>query len=184
VTVTPFAGPTALPDVSISFSIQYTSAAAPVPAPVPAPLSNPVPVSAPVPAPVPVSAPVPAPVPMPTTPSPVIPAGGQFQDLLINCGGPEKMENAGVRIWEADQYFDGGRTFSAGGMMEIENTLDDVIYQTERTGEFSYAVPVPPGMKHLWFTALACDKQFHSGPLTFCHSLSAIHKVIMKSSYI
>ena len=61
-----------------------------------------------------------------------IPSGGAY------------LENAGVRTWAADQYFTGGGTFSDTSKA-IANTLDDTIYQSERTGECSYEIPGPTG---------------------------------------
>jgi Malectin domain len=53
-------------------------------------------------------------------------------------------EQAGLRQWSADNYFTGGSTYSLTSV-PVENTVDDVIYQTERLGTFTYSIPVPIG---------------------------------------
>ena len=45
--------------------------------------------------------------------------------------------------YDADRNFDGGRSFY--GNMEISNTEDDMLYLTERNGDFSYSLPVTVG---------------------------------------
>jgi Malectin domain/IPT/TIG domain len=65
-------------------------------------------------------------------------------NLLINCGGVGFVESSGVRQWVADQYFIGGSTY-VDGSSDINGTLDDALYQSERNGEFKYEIPVPTG---------------------------------------
>jgi Malectin domain len=137
----------------------------------PTPVSSPVaPPVAPVAPPVlaPVALPVTPPVTVPTN-APPTPTAPAFQDILINCGGtllrsnlllvkspthpahqPPRssggayLENSGLRTWAADKFYTLGNTFSDTSKA-IANTLDDTIYQSERTGEFSYEIPVPTG---------------------------------------
>ena len=59
--------------------------------------------------------------------------------IRINSGGP--TQNFGGEAWVADQNFTGGNVYSTGAA--ISNTTQDQIYQTERWGNFSYAIPVP-----------------------------------------
>ncbi|MEM7167740.1 MAG: malectin domain-containing carbohydrate-binding protein [Planctomycetota bacterium] len=59
--------------------------------------------------------------------------------IRLNAGGPEL--NTGGQTWDADMYFSGGSTFS--NPTPISGTTDDVLYQTERFGDFSYEIPVP-----------------------------------------
>jgi hypothetical protein len=61
----------------------------------------------------------------------------------INAGGPE-VTTGGV-TWGADQYMTGSSTgFTIS--MPIDGTTDDVLYQSERYGEFfGYSIPVDPG---------------------------------------
>jgi N-acetylneuraminic acid mutarotase len=56
--------------------------------------------------------------------------------LRINAGG-----NA-YGSWSADTYFTGGNLFSE--IVPIDNTTDDILYQTERwANTFTYQIPVP-----------------------------------------
>ena len=54
------------------------------------------------------------------------------------------MEQSGLRRWSADNFFTGGSTYSIT-KIPVMNTVDDPIYQSERVGTFSYAIPVPIG---------------------------------------
>ena len=58
--------------------------------------------------------------------------------IRINSGGT--AQNFGGEAWVADQYFTGGTAYSVA--TPISNTTQDQIYQTERFGNFSYAIPV------------------------------------------
>uniref|UniRef100_UPI0023ECC87D malectin domain-containing carbohydrate-binding protein n=1 Tax=Chryseolinea sp. H1M3-3 TaxID=3034144 RepID=UPI0023ECC87D len=58
--------------------------------------------------------------------------------IRINSGGT--AQNFGGEAWVADQYFSGGTPYST--TTAIGNTTQDPIYQTERFGNFSYAIPV------------------------------------------
>ncbi len=61
----------------------------------------------------------------------------------INAGGPAYTAVAGT-VYNADEHFSGGTTAGAGGV-SVGNTLDDVLYQTERYGNFTYDIPVDNG---------------------------------------
>lgn len=61
--------------------------------------------------------------------------------LLINSGGPSVT--FGSQVWNADKNFSGGTTY--GTSTAIAGTTNDAIYQTERYGNMSYAIPVPAG---------------------------------------
>ena len=54
------------------------------------------------------------------------------------------MEQSGLRNWSEDILFSGGGTYSISNV-PVANTVDDLIYQSERVGTFSYAIPVPVG---------------------------------------
>ena len=58
--------------------------------------------------------------------------------IRINSGGT--AQNFGGEAWVADQYFTGGTVYSTTN--PISNTTQDQIYQSERFGTFSYAIPV------------------------------------------
>jgi uncharacterized protein YaiE (UPF0345 family) len=59
----------------------------------------------------------------------------------INAGGP--AFTAGGVTWSADQYFSGGETYATTN--PIAGTTNDSLYQSERWGTPSYAIPVPTG---------------------------------------
>ncbi len=64
-------------------------------------------------------------------------------DIAINAGGSKFIDSAGVS-YQADAYFAGGDTDSSS--RGIYYTDDDTLYQTFRTGDFSYAIPVENGV--------------------------------------
>jgi uncharacterized protein YaiE (UPF0345 family) len=68
------------------------------------------------------------------------PTGGTTL-FRINSGGP--AYSFGGVAWSADQYFSGGSSYSA--TTAIAGTTNDQLYQSERWGVFSYAIPVPNG---------------------------------------
>jgi Malectin domain len=103
------------------------------------------PVSVPIAMPVPTNAPV---VVLPPTKSPVLaPSAPTAMNgrLLINCGSPSSYTDSQNRLWRADVYFDAvSGVFSAGNA--IANTVEDTLYQTERTGvTIAYTIPRSPG---------------------------------------
>lgn len=61
--------------------------------------------------------------------------------LRINAGGPTYTYE-GI-TWNADQYFTGGSTYSDN--TPIAGTTNDQLYQSERYGNITYAIPVPVG---------------------------------------
>jgi hypothetical protein len=69
--------------------------------------------------------------------------------VAVNAGGGEYVAADGT-TYTADQYFSGGTAFTSGASgtptdPAIANTDDDTLYQSERFGTFSYAVPVENG---------------------------------------
>lgn len=66
---------------------------------------------------------------------------GEPGSLLINSGGPDLT--FGTEEWTADQHFMGGGIYEK--IVDIANTTNDALYQTERygtTGELVYEIPV------------------------------------------
>ena len=61
--------------------------------------------------------------------------------FAVNAGGPEYISSSGT-LYEADTQFSGGRTFSTTA---IAGTADQVLYQSERFGDHSYAIPLVNG---------------------------------------
>ena len=68
--------------------------------------------------------------------------------LAVNAGGSAYTDANNI-TYQSDQYFSGGNTFSTNS--PIANTSDDLLYQTERYGNFSYAVPLPNGIYYVTF---------------------------------
>ena len=62
--------------------------------------------------------------------------------LAVNAGGAEYTDGPGAR-YLADQYFSGGATNLTDAA--IQGTADRLLFQTERYGKFSYALPVSNG---------------------------------------
>lgn len=62
---------------------------------------------------------------------------------LINCGGPEYIDSLG-RVWSADAFSVGGSTYTDGSN-DVVSTTDDLLYHSERNGEFAYEIPVDSG---------------------------------------
>lgn len=64
--------------------------------------------------------------------------------LHINSGGPAYTDNTyRHQAWIADQYYGAGNTYSTTN--NITGTVDPTLYQTQRTGDFTYSLPVPNG---------------------------------------
>jgi Malectin domain len=61
--------------------------------------------------------------------------------ILINAGGPTVIDSEN-RTWIADSYFVGGNTYS-NSQIDLINTGNDIIYQSERYGNFIYEIPIP-----------------------------------------
>jgi hypothetical protein len=76
--------------------------------------------------------------------------------VAVNSGG--SSVSAGGVAYLADQYFSGGLTYQVTSA--IGNTVNDALYQSERYGTFSYALPVVNGsysvtlqFAEIWFDA-------------------------------
>ena len=68
--------------------------------------------------------------------------------FAINAGGSEFLASNGI-TYHADVNFSGGSVYKT--VNSISNTIDDVLYQSERYGNFSYAVPVSNGTYEVTF---------------------------------
>lgn len=102
--------------------------------------------SAPAPAPAPEPSPAPAPTP---TVTPII---------AINAGGSAFKASNGI-TYAADKYSTGGLTMKT--TKGISNTADDVLYQSDRYGDFSYVIPVSNGTYEV---TLKFSEFLHSSP--------------------
>ncbi|MEO9891023.1 malectin domain-containing carbohydrate-binding protein [Aurantibacter sp.] len=62
-----------------------------------------------------------------------------FTPIRINVGGGEVTANS--TTYAADSYTTGGSLYNRS--IAIGNTSDDLLYQTERYGNFTYEIPIP-----------------------------------------
>ena len=64
-------------------------------------------------------------------------------ELAINCGGQSYTSSNGIKYIK-DTYFIGGQSSDAGLNLEIKNTKDQIVYQTERWSEedLIYNIPI------------------------------------------
>jgi len=63
-------------------------------------------------------------------------------EVRINAGGGKFIDDKG-QVWSADQFFSGGYSYAIS--RSISGTTSQALFQTERTGAFSYKIPVAPG---------------------------------------
>lgn len=63
--------------------------------------------------------------------------------FAVNCGGPQYVDKSGV-VYQADTLDSGGGTYKTTA--PIDGTEDDLLYQSERYGNFSYNIPLPSGI--------------------------------------
>jgi len=75
--------------------------------------------------------------------------------IRVNCGGPAYQDTQGNR-WAADQQYTegswgyvGGKVYTTGN--EIAKTDDDLLYQSERWGNFFYLFDIPNGTYQVTF---------------------------------
>jgi len=73
---------------------------------------------------------------------PDLPSSSSCALVRINAGGPAFTGSDG-RQWLADQEFVGGSTTT--NAVSIDNTVDDTLYQSERSGAFIYEIALPNG---------------------------------------
>ncbi|HLY63395.1 MAG TPA: malectin domain-containing carbohydrate-binding protein [Terriglobia bacterium] len=86
------------------------------------------------------------------TPTPVVSAApGQEVRILAGYSKSHYIDRFG-RVWDGDQYFKGGTTTSIARQF-IARTLDPGLFQSYRSGDFSYDIPRKPGVYelHLYF---------------------------------
>ena len=84
----------------------------------------------------------------PSLPSLVTPiqAARAAQDgaVRINAGGDAYTDGDG-HVWAADTWYTGGERATRYARMRVRGTQDPALYQSQRWGAFSYAIPVPAG---------------------------------------
>ncbi len=67
---------------------------------------------------------------------------GNQRVFAVNCGGPQYTDRSG-NVYQADTNFSGGSASTVTN--PIDGTEEDLLYQSERWGTFSYNIPVPNG---------------------------------------
>ncbi len=82
-------------------------------------------------------------------PSRVPPGSGELREIRIHAGSSVSrfLDTSGAS-WLNDSYFSGGTVFSRPDR-QIDRTFDQSLYQTGREGDFSYAIPLNPGVYEL-----------------------------------
>ncbi len=72
--------------------------------------------------------------------------------ILAGYSGPPRTDSAG-RVWNSDQYFSGGGNWQRSPGF-IGRTSDPFLFEHSRTGDFSYSIPLKPGVYelHLFFS--------------------------------
>ena len=77
--------------------------------------------------------------------APVTVAESYYNSVVfaVNAGGGAYTSIREGIVYEADNYFDGGNSYKTTNA--ILNTVDAPLYQSERYGNFTYAVPVADG---------------------------------------
>lgn len=83
--------------------------------------------------------------------------------ILTGYSGPPRTDSAG-NVWKQDQYFSGGASWQRSPGI-IDRTSDPFIFEHSRTGDFSYNIPLRPGVYelHLFFsTPLRASEGSHA----------------------
>jgi Malectin domain/HYDIN/CFA65/VesB-like, Ig-like domain len=71
-------------------------------------------------------------------------SAGTFTPIRMHAGGRRYTDSLG-QVWSADADFTGGQVYRTTSPVNINNTADPALYQTERYGLFSYKFAVPNG---------------------------------------
>jgi hypothetical protein len=91
---------------------------------------------------------------MSALPAPSVPplAGVATPGVRILCGRHEPHSDRWGRLWSADKYFEGGNYWEQPRVY-LARTFDPTMFQGSRTGNFSYQIPLEPGVYelHLYF---------------------------------
>ena len=69
-------------------------------------------------------------------------------EVHILAGSTRKYVDHAGKLWDPDTYFSGG-TVVQSSVQHISRTQDPIIYRTSRQGDFSYNIPLKPGVYDL-----------------------------------
>ncbi len=72
---------------------------------------------------------------------------GPTSEVRIAAGSSVRYRDNAGRVWEADEYYSGGTVVST--RHSISGTYDPAVYQHARQGDFSYDIPLKPGVYEL-----------------------------------
>lgn len=95
-----------------------------------------------------------APVKEPAAPKfAAVPLGSESEEIRIACGSSAgRLVDRTGNVWLSDHFFRGGSIFSTPGH-SIWGTPDPELFRTQRQGDFTYDIPLRPGVYelHLYF---------------------------------
>ncbi len=102
-------------------------------------------------------------VPAITTNAPALAAPGPEARILAGYWRQPHIGSGGV-VWRADEYYHGGRP-SQGPHAFVARTNDPILFQSMREGEFSYDIPLRPGVYelHLYFVEMTFGPGLEGG---------------------
>jgi len=82
----------------------------------------------------------------------VAPAASLGRDVRILCGQRKPHTDRMGHVWSADEFFEGG-SYAERPRRFMARTMDPAIFQNARSGDFSYRIPLHPGIYelHLYF---------------------------------
>ena len=87
----------------------------------------------------------------------LIPMDGRLIRPIRIHMGPSQYTDQSGKAWSADNFYIGGQLFDSGAT--VTNTPDPELFSVGRLGNFSYAIPVPPG--HYTLTLYFAETWFH-----------------------
>ena len=75
------------------------------------------------------------------------PKEAEFRPIRINAGSKATYTDSRNRTWAVDAYFNGGKILIDEFSRDIEGTIDDNLYHSERWADtpFTYEIPLPDG---------------------------------------
>ena len=98
-----------------------------------------------------------------------------LSEVRISAGASTAFVDAQGHTWVADRYFKGGAA-SSDPKLEVSGTLRPQIYRVWRQGDFSYRIPLKPGVYEL--TLDFCEPSFRNnsdGSRTFDVFINGVH---------
>ncbi len=70
------------------------------------------------------------------------------EEIRILAGATRKYVDHAGKLWSPDSYFSGG-TAVASSVQHIWRTQDPIVYRSSRQGDFTYNIPLKPGIYEL-----------------------------------